>query len=153
MRRAEKEIKDRQLINWIIDNAQVCHLGLCLNQQPYVVPVSFGYDGAQLYVHTAAAGTKIDYWTQNPSVCFEMEHGIKILPNENQACSWGQSFYSVIGFGLIEEVIGAEQKTYALNQIMRHYSSRDWSFNSASLAQTRVWKISVEHISGKKSNP
>lgn len=151
MRRTDKEINDRQLIDWIIENAQVCHLGLCWDGQPYVVPISFGYDGDHLYLHTAPEGTKIDFWTSNPNVCFEMEHDLHLIPHDHQACSWGQSFYSVIGFGVIEEVTGLEQKAFALNQIMHHYSGRDWELPAVSLAQTRVWQIAIKQISGKKS--
>jgi uncharacterized protein len=151
MRRKDKEVLDRQQIDRIIEKAEVCHLGLCRDGQPYVVPVSYGYDGTRLYVHTASEGTKIDYWTASPRICFEVEYDVQIIQSETVACNWGHSFYSVIGFGRIEEIKDTDQKVIALNQIMRHYSGRGWDFGSGMLAKTRIWAIIVEEISGKMS--
>ena len=151
MRRKDKEILEKDLIKWIVEQAQVCRLGLSKDSQPYIVPVSFGFDGEQIYFHTAVEGTKIDYFTTNPQVCFEMEHDVKIIDNEFSPCKWTHSFYSVIGFGIVKEIAGLELKTIALNQIMRHYSKKDWSFEGQSLENVRLWSISIDHITGKKS--
>ena len=32
--------------------AQICRLGLCKDNRPYIVPVNFGYDGEHIYFHT-----------------------------------------------------------------------------------------------------
>jgi len=52
MLRNDKEIMDRKFISQIIKNCQVCRLGLAKDNSPYIVPVSFGYDGDALYFHT-----------------------------------------------------------------------------------------------------
>jgi hypothetical protein len=38
-----------------------------------------------------------------------------------------------------------------LNQIMRHYSGREWDIDEAAMATTRVWRISIESLTGKRS--
>lgn len=152
MRRKEKEINERERIDHVIAQAEVCRLGLCKDNRPYVVPLSFGYDGKYIYFHTAREGTKIDYMLSNPQVCFEFEHDVHLIPNESSACKWSVSFYSVIGFGTIGEVTGRESKIHALNQIVRHYSGRDWDINLQSLENTRTWRIAIEEITGKQSN-
>ena len=45
MRRTDREIQSREAIDQIIHAAGVFHLGLCQGDSPYVVPLSFGYDG------------------------------------------------------------------------------------------------------------
>ena len=60
MKRQDKEIQNRQLIDEIISQALVCRLGLCRDNQPYVVPLNFGYDGQRLYFHSAQKGMKIE---------------------------------------------------------------------------------------------
>jgi nitroimidazol reductase NimA-like FMN-containing flavoprotein (pyridoxamine 5'-phosphate oxidase superfamily) len=151
MRRTDKEIQDRGLIDQIVSRAQVCRLGLSKDDQPYVIPVSFGYDGECLYFHTATEGLKIDHMLSNPRVCFELEHAVRVVPHDHRACQWTVSFYSVIGFGTVREITDAGHKVYALNQIMRHYSGREWELDLQMLDKTRAWCITIESISGKQS--
>lgn len=149
MRRKDREIRDRDSINQIIEKAQVCRLGLCQENRPYVVPVSFGYDGTHIYFHSASEGMKIDYMLANDNVCFELEHDVKILRDETNACEWAQSFYSVIGFGTVHEIVDPQRKIHALNQIMKHYSGREWNFDEHNLKRTRLWYIHIDTITGK----
>jgi nitroimidazol reductase NimA-like FMN-containing flavoprotein (pyridoxamine 5'-phosphate oxidase superfamily) len=151
MRRADKEIRERELIEHVIAKAQVCRLGLCRDGLPYIVPLSFGYDGAYIYFHTASEGLKLDYLAANNRVCFELEHDVRVLENATDPCHWSFSYYSVIGFGLVEEILDPDGKAQALNQVMRHYSSRDWSLTAESVRSVRVWRIAIEQITGKQS--
>jgi nitroimidazol reductase NimA-like FMN-containing flavoprotein (pyridoxamine 5'-phosphate oxidase superfamily) len=151
MRRAEKEIHSRALMDQILGQAEVCRLALCKDDQPYLVPVSFGYDGACLYFHTAAEGMKLEFLAANNRVCFEVEHGVKVVPNEANPCAWTFAYLSVIGFGRAEEVTDRAGKVEGLNLIMRHYSGRAWSLEAQSLEKVRVWRIDIERITGKRS--
>jgi nitroimidazol reductase NimA-like FMN-containing flavoprotein (pyridoxamine 5'-phosphate oxidase superfamily) len=151
MRRKDQEITSEQMIEQILAEAQVCRLGLCQGKTPYVVPVSFGYDGTFVYFHTAPAGMKIDFIAANDRVCFELEHEVRLIPNDADPCRWSFSFFSVIGFGRIEEITDRRGKVDALNQIMKHYSGRAWSIDEPPLGSLRVWRIVVEQITGKRS--
>lgn len=151
MRRSDKEIKDTALISQIIGNCQVCRLGLAKDNIPYILPVAFGYDGAALYVHTAKEGRKIEFIQANPRVCFEFERSVRLKSHESAACSWSFSFQSVIGYGAIRELTDPAEIIEGLNLIMRQYSEREWSFNETSIAEIRVWKITIESMTGKQS--
>ena len=151
MRRKDKQIENQQVIEQILAKAQVCRLGLCKDNRPYIVPVSFGYDGRFLYFHTARTGLKIDFIAANNRVCFELEHEVKLLPNEASPCQWSFAFSSVIGFGTVEEIADPQRKVYGLNQIMLHYSGREWPFDEPSLENIRLWRLVVEQITGKQS--
>jgi nitroimidazol reductase NimA-like FMN-containing flavoprotein (pyridoxamine 5'-phosphate oxidase superfamily) len=151
MRRTDKEIQDPALIAEIIAKAQVCRLALCKDGQPYLVPLSFGYDGACLFFHTAGEGMKLDYLAANPRVCFELEHDVRILPGQGDPCAWAFSFYSVIGFGTVEEILEPAAKRDGLNWIMRQYSGQSWEFRDQAVAPVRVWRIRVKQLTGKRS--
>lgn len=151
MRQHKREIKDAALMEEIIAKADVCRLGLCKEGMPYIVPLSFGYDGSFIYFHTAAEGMKLDYITANNRVCFELEHDVRIIQDDNAACKWSMSFYSVIGFGIIEEITDRQLKICALNEIMKHYSHQEWDFDEQIVARTCVWKIAIEQMTGKQS--
>jgi nitroimidazol reductase NimA-like FMN-containing flavoprotein (pyridoxamine 5'-phosphate oxidase superfamily) len=151
MRRVDKEITDRGLIDGIIKKCQVCRLGLSKGNTPYIVPVSFGYDGNAIYFHTATVGRKIDFITANPKVCFEFEYGVSLMPNENNACNWTFSYQCVMGEGTVSELCHNPAKQEAIQQIMKQYSDRAWEISFESMEAIKVWKIDIERMSGKKS--
>jgi nitroimidazol reductase NimA-like FMN-containing flavoprotein (pyridoxamine 5'-phosphate oxidase superfamily) len=151
MRRVDKEIKDRADIDRIISGSQVCRLGLAKDNVPYVIPVSFGYDGVALYIHTAHAGRKIEFFEANPAVCLEFEHAVTLKSHESEPCNWSFSFQSVVGYGIISELTDPADKNTALHVIMKQYSQGAWSFSAAAVAAVRVWKITIESLSGKQS--
>lgn len=57
----------------------------------------------------------------------------------------------MIGEGKIIELITETEKRKGLNEIMQHYSGKEWSFSNNSIDQVRVWKIIIEMITGKQS--
>jgi nitroimidazol reductase NimA-like FMN-containing flavoprotein (pyridoxamine 5'-phosphate oxidase superfamily) len=150
MRRTDREIPDRETIDQIITAAGVCRLGLSNRDQPYIVPVSFGYDGKAIYFHTALEGMKIDYFTANARVCFEMEQNVSVVRNEEVACKWGQLYSSVIGFGTVREITDPPGRLAAMNQVMQHYSGKHWDFDLETFAQVRLWCISIDQLTGKR---
>ena len=153
MHKKEKEITSREAIDSILNAAEVCRVAFAHNNEPYLVPLSFGYDGEALYFHTAQEGRKLDFIAANNRVCFEVEHNVSLITHESRACSWTAGFESVIGYGRIVEVLTPEDKVYGLNQIMRHYSGKDWQFPPESVEATRIWRVDIETLTGKASHP
>jgi len=153
MRRKEKEITNRSEIDTILKGAQVCRLALARENEPYLVPVFFGYDGSRLYFHTAREGRKLDFIAANSRVCFEVELNVNLTPDSSEACRWSVSFESVIGYGKVIEMLTPEEKEYGLNQIMLHYSGKKWHYKLEVLKRTRVWCVEIESITGKRSKP
>lgn len=151
MRRHDKEIASREEIDAIIESANVCRIAFARGNEPYVVPVSFGYDGEALYIHTAKTGRKLDFIAANNRVCFELEDNVALQVDDRDACKWTFVFESVIGYGAITELETAEGKARGLNQIMLHYSGREWEIDEAATATTRVWRIDIESVTGKQS--
>jgi nitroimidazol reductase NimA-like FMN-containing flavoprotein (pyridoxamine 5'-phosphate oxidase superfamily) len=153
MRRTDKEILNRDQINAIIRGSTVCHLALAHNNVPYLVPVSFGYDGDALYLHTARSGRKIEFFERNPQICFEFERNVELRKHDQLACKWSLNYESVIGYGTIAEVQDPTEKQTALNHIMRQYSGKDWTFEPSAVSDTRTWKITFTDLTGKQSKP
>jgi len=151
MRRNDKEIGSREEINAIIRGSHVCRIALAMDNMPYIIPVSFGYDGESIYLHTAKEGEKINYFEKNNNVCFEFERNVKLIINTKNACNWTFSYESVIGFGKIHELESLEQREVGLNRIMSQYSGEKWVFGEDPLKNIRVWKIDITSITGKRS--
>ena len=148
MRRKDRQIIDREAIDTIILRSSVCRLGLSDDGQPYIVPLSFGYDGSFLYVHAAVEGRKVDILKRNQRVCFEFDR-LEEVTSAEQACNWSMRYESVIGFGVAELLENPDAKATALNCIMRQYSGRDWTFSEQALSSTSVYRIRIEEVTGK----
>jgi nitroimidazol reductase NimA-like FMN-containing flavoprotein (pyridoxamine 5'-phosphate oxidase superfamily) len=151
MRRSDKEITSRSEVDAIIRGSDVCRLAFAVKDEPYIVPVSFGYDGHSLYFHTAEVGKKIDCIAANNRVCFELERDVRLVSHAEKACKWSFSFESVIGYGTVHELHSPEEKAKGLDHIMAHYSGREWQYDPAVLASTRVWRVSILTVSGKRA--
>lgn len=151
MRRKEKKITRREELDHIIHNSLICHLSCSLNDQPYVVPLSFGYDGNAVYFHTAPEGKKNDILSANPRVCLGFEHEIHIQPDPDLACRWSFHYQSVIATGIAEEMVNPIDRLYAIKQIMLHYSGDDWEFSEKELSKTTILRVILTEITGKKS--
>ena len=56
MTKRERQITDEKQIMQILDGGKVLHLGLAVNNEPYVVPMNYGYtreDGKLVLICTA----------------------------------------------------------------------------------------------------
>ena len=151
MRRSDKEITDLDTIHGIVRGCEVCRLGLAVDGEPYVVPISFGFDGEAVYFHTAKNGRKIDMMTANPRACVQFERNVELVTNDDDACAWTFSYESVIGFGSVTELVRDKDKIHGLNRIMQHYSGRNWSFPEQPMSSTRVWRVDLDILTGKRS--
>ena len=60
MRRSEREITDKAVIEEILSQASVCRLGFAFENIPYIVPVNYGYRENKIYIHSAPKGEKIE---------------------------------------------------------------------------------------------
>jgi len=150
MRRSEREITGREVIDAIIRQCLVCRLGLSDGEEPYIVPLCFGYDGEALYFHSASDGRKIDILRKNSRVCFEFDipEGMR---EAEEGCRWGIKYRSVIGFGTAEIVDDQEDKKKALGIIMAQYSGRKYVFPEDAVARTAVIKVAIARITGKQA--
>ncbi len=150
MRRKEKEIKEMAVIEQIIKQSRVCRLAMVDQDKPYVIPMSFGYDGSYIYFHSALEGRKIDLLEKNPRVCFEFDEVMKLVKSKD-ACEWGMAFKSVIGEGNAVFVEDITQKAQGLGVIMAQYSKKSFEFPRESLEKTALIKVVITRITGKQS--
>jgi len=157
MRRSEREIADLQQITEILNRCHVCRVAFAVDREPYIVPLSYGYDPSEqtLYFHTAASGKKIDCIAENPRVCFEVEGNVEVRPGRNSGCRWTLAYESVIGYGTISELHGRVNKENGLRILMNQHleEEADWTFEEAMIGSVRVWRleIDVNTVRGKRA--
>lgn len=154
MRRAEREVTDPGELEAILKRCDVCRLGLCDGNAPYVVPLNFGYELSEgeltLYFHCAGEGKKLELIRRNPNACFETDCGHELVRGP-RACDWTMRYESVIGEGTVSFVESPEEKEGALRKVMEQYAGRpDFSFDQNMLRHVTILKLSVSHFTGKR---
>lgn len=150
MRREDKEIRDKDEIESIVQRAIVCRVAFSENDVPYIVPVNFGYKDDCLYFHSAPEGKKIDAIRQNGNVCFEMDIDQEVVRAETP-CNWAMKYRSVIGFGKAFLVRDVEEKRKALNNIVEHYSGKPSDYPESAISNVAIIKVEIESMTGRKS--
>ncbi len=98
MRRKEREITDIKEIERLIMGANICRIGFVDRDEPYIVPVFFGYESNTIYFHSARDGRKINLLKNNNKVCFELDTDIEMIQSDN-SCNWSTKYRSVMGTG------------------------------------------------------
>lgn len=151
MRRKDKEITDRDIIERILYGSDICRIAMVDGSSPYIVPLNYGYDGNALYIHSASAGRKIEILKQNNRVCFEIEYHSQIVRNEIP-CEWTAKYRSLIGYGTIEFITGHEEKKKGLDKIMAHYGKTGKNeYKDNHIENMIILKLNIEEVSGKQS--
>ena len=152
MTKRERQITNPQQIRHILDTANVLHLGLCVNNEPYVVPMNYGYtmeDGRlTLYLHSALQGKKLDMIRSNPNVFFEMD--CDRMPFEgDKPCQYGLVYSSVMGRGTAHIVEDVEEKKGAMAILMKTQTRKDFEFNDRLVSIVAVIRIDVAEYTAK----
>ena len=153
MTRRERQLFEINEIIKILDKSKVLHLGLVDGDEPYVVPMNYGYtlvDGKlTLYLHGARRGRKIDVLRENPKVFFEM--CCDITPFEGEvACKYGITYASIMGRGIATLVEDVEEKKKALSVLMKTQTDKDFSFEDKLTTVVSIIRIDTLEFTAKK---
>jgi len=152
MTKRELQITDLQQIRKILDTAKVLRLGLAVNNEPYIVPMNYGYcleEGKlTLYLHSAVRGRKLDMIRENSRVFIEMD--CDQVPFEGEKpCQYGLSYSSIMGRGEARIVEDVEEKMKAMSILMKTQTGKDFSFNERLVSIVTVIRIDVEEYTAK----
>jgi len=156
MRRKDREVTDIKEILDIIDRCPVCHLGMSVDNTPYIVPMNFGYsylDGElTLYFHGALEGRKVDFLTKNKNICFCIDLAHELIVG-TAASAYSYKYESVMGTGVAEFIEGDDEKIYALNNMMSRLTKReaDLHFPPEMLKRTLVFKVVSRDFTAKRN--
>ncbi len=152
MTRREREVTDINEIIKILDESKVLHLGMVDGDEPYVVPMNYGYTlengKLTIWLHGAKRGRKLDVMRANPKVFFEMECGITPFEGEI-ACKYGITYASIMGKGLAEIVEDIETKKSALSILMKTQTGKDFEFEDKMAAVVSIIRIDVSEFTAK----
>lgn len=150
MRRSDREIQKRNIIDEIIRKSEICYMSMFAEKYPYTVPLNFGYDGKYLYFHCAKIGRKIDCIKQNNHVCIALTSDMKLhLVGEPQ--HWTTKYRSVIIEGEAEIVRDPIEKMTGMNKILNHYSDVECQFPKKIIDNVMILRVKIINITGKEN--
>ena len=145
-------VTDPEQIRHILDSGKVLHLGLSVNDEPYVVPMNYGYtmeDGKLvIYLHSAVKGKKLEMVRTNPRVCFNID--CDRMPFEGRVpCQYGMVYSSILGRGTAALVEYPEDKMEAMSILMKTQTGKDFTFNERLVSIVTVIRIDVTEYTAK----
>ena len=152
MTKRERQVTDEEQITAILDAGKVLHLGLSVNDEPYVVPMNYGYvrEGEKLvvYLHSAVRGKKLDMIQANSKVFFEID--CDRMPFEGRVpCQYGMVYSSIMGRGTATLVEDPEAKIQAMSILMKTQTGKDFTFNERLVSIVTVIRIDVQEYTAK----
>ena len=152
MTKRERQVTDPKQIMDIFDKGKVLHLGLAVDNEPYVVPMNYGYTQENgnlvIYLHSALRGKKLDMIRANPRVFFEIDCDIQPFDGV-KPCQYGLVYSSVMGRGVAHIVDDVEEKKQAMTVLMKTQTGKDFSFEDRLVSMVAVIRIDVEEHTAK----
>lgn len=153
MRRKDREVKDKALIEQFIAKEQIIRIAFYDNGDLYIVPLNYGFiyenDKYVFYFHGAKAGRKFELSKSSPMVGFEIDGGYELL-QADVACDYSAKFQSVIGTGRLSIIEDYEEKIKGLNVLMNHISGKsEWDYSKYMVDAVAVFRLEVDKLSCK----
>src|SRR5438128_12446981 len=104
---------DRDVINQILDVGFVCHVGFCVDGQPFVIPTGYARVDDRLIIHGSQASRMLRSLAQGVDVCVTVTL-IDGLVLARSAFHHSMNYRSVVVFGHAIIIENSEEKIAAL---------------------------------------
>ena len=120
------QIKSPQKIKEFLNQEHVGRISsIDENGYPQIIPMNFVFLNDYVYMHSHIKGEKIDNINRNNKVGFEVDRELEFLPSyfeDPKDASLADTLYiSVVIKGMASLVTDKEEKTLALNGLMKKY--------------------------------
>src|ERR1700740_1397356 len=143
---------DSETVYGILDSAFVCHVGFCVEGQPYVIPTNYGRSGDTLYVDGSAASRMLRTLSGGVPVCVTVTH-VDGLVLARSAFHHSVNYRSVVILGTARPVEDPAKKMEALRVFTEHVMKGRWDDvrqpTEQELKATTVLALPLEDVSAK----
>ena len=143
---------DRELINQILDEGFICHIGFAVDGQPFVIPTGYARVGDRLFVHGSQASRMLRVLGKGIEVCLAATL-IDGLVLARSAFHHSMNYRSVVVFGCATIVDDPDEKIAALRALSEHMIPGRWDDvrepNEREMQLTTVLSLSLNEASAK----
>jgi len=116
----------RTMVEQILDEALVCHVGFVVDGQPYVIPTTYGRVEDMLYIHGSPASRMLRTLQGGIEVCVTVTL-LDGLVLARSAFHHSMNYRSVVVFGTATTVEDADEKLAALYAFTEHIIPGRWA--------------------------
>ena len=152
VREPQRAIYNREVVNQILDEAFLCHVGFTVDGQPFVIPTSYGRDGDVLYIHGSAASRMLRNLDKGVAVCITVTL-LDGLVLARSVFNHSMNYRSVVILGTATLVDDAAEKLAALRALSEHIIPGRWDDsrqpNEKELKATSVLRLPITEFSAK----
>jgi nitroimidazol reductase NimA-like FMN-containing flavoprotein (pyridoxamine 5'-phosphate oxidase superfamily) len=153
MRRSDKEITDRAVLEEILREQEVGRLATAVADIPYVVPVNFVYSSGHIVFHGARDGLKMRNIAANPTVCFEVD--IHEKKEAESPCDYTYKYMSVIARGKATPIEDPARRLALFRRLVDKYApGKGKMITEETMSKNphiAIIDIEVEDMTGKRS--
>ena len=154
IRRKEKEITEKEEMLTILESSKYITVAMCLDNEPYLVTLSHGYDRKKncIYFHCAQEGKKIDILESNNIVWGQA------MLDKGYAYGKCDHLYATMQFkGKVVFVKEFAEKKQALEVMVRGLERNpelviSEQFKDKSIEKVTIGRIDIDYMSGKKAS-
>ncbi len=143
---------EREVIDRILDEGFICHVGFVVDGQPFAIPTGYARVEDNLIVHGSQASRMLRALGQGIDVCVTVTL-IDGLVLARSAFHHSMNYRSVLIFGRAKMIEDRDQKLQALVALSEHMISGRWKDvrepNEDELKQTTVLSLPIEEGSAK----
>jgi uncharacterized protein len=150
-RRADRAHTERDVVDAILDEAYLAHVGFVVDGCPHVLPMTYGRVGNALYLHGAAANAML-----RASIDAEICVTVTLLDGlvlARSAMHHSMNYRSVVLFGVATAVTDEAEKRRALDAVVDHAldgrSAVARPARAAELRATLVVRLPIDEGSAK----
>ncbi|HJU10597.1 MAG TPA: pyridoxamine 5'-phosphate oxidase family protein [Candidatus Binataceae bacterium] len=151
-RMPHRGVYDRAVINAILDEGLICHLGFTIDSQPYVLPTIYARGDEQILIHGSAASRMLRNVRSGIPVCATVTL-IDGLVLARSAYHHSMNYRSVVILGTASEICDRPAKVAAMRQIVEHVVPGRWDEvrapSEAEIRATMVLSLPLNEASAK----
>ena len=152
VREPDRGVYDREVVYHILDEGFLCHVGFSVDNQPYVIPTSYGRKDANLFIHGSAASRMLRQMKDGVSVCITVTL-LDGLVLARSVFNHSMNYRSVVILGKATPVDEPEEKLAALRVLSEHIIPGRWDDvrqpNERELKATSVLRVPIVEFSAK----
>ncbi|HEY5025024.1 MAG TPA: pyridoxamine 5'-phosphate oxidase family protein [Acidimicrobiales bacterium] len=121
-RKKERGAYDRTVVDAILDEGLVCHVGFSVEGSTFVIPMAYARIGSTLYLHGATGNRMLRFLGEGAEVCITVTL-LDALVLARSAFHHSMNYRSVMLFGTSSRVEGDDEKQQATMALLDHIAT------------------------------
>lgn len=153
MRHKDRQISDKAELESTLEKGQVITLCLMDGQEPYLVPLNYGYADGKIFFHSGKAGRKVEVLARNNKVkaLVVLDAELYMSENNNQACSMSSRFKSIMIDGEVELLSDPASARQGMLALLKQSKAGHLELPENKMRTVNIYCLHIKDMVGKKN--